>query len=203
MDNTEAVSATKNALREAFVDRRDNLDADAARRASSRVCRRLDEVGEIGSTERIAGYMSRGNEIDLRPWLSDVAGRGVDVLLPRVTGPGQMEFCVVDDFDDLEPGAFGIEEPVGEASSIDDVEVFLVPGLAFDRQGTRLGFGMGFYDRALPSVGDAVAVGIGHHWQLVDDELPRQSHDRPMDLIVTDRDIHNVAPGDSDEERGA
>ncbi len=203
MEHTEAVSERKKALREALIERRGNLDADTARRASSRVCSQLNEVREVRSTDRIAGYMSRGREIDLRPWLIDVAGRGIDVLLPRVIGPGQMEFCVVDNFDDLEPGAFGIEEPVGEATTIDDVDVFLVPGLAFDRRGTRLGFGMGFYDRALPAVGDAVAVGIGHHWQFVDDKLPRQSHDRPMDLIITDREIHDVAPGDKDPPRGA
>ncbi len=195
MSPFEAAQTQKKRLRRRFRDRRDGLGDGAAAEASAAVCRQLGEAQALDSVASLAGYMARGNEIDIRAFLADCLERGVRVALPRVVGPGKMEFCRIGGFDELEPGSFGIEEPTGPATSIDGIDAFLVPGLAFDRRGHRLGFGMGYYDRALPPKGQALAIGIAHHWQLVDEELPVEAHDRAMDQVVTDRELH-FAPAD-------
>lgn len=199
MSRSEATPSDKEALREEFLARRDDLSSDRARRSSERICRHLDESDVLASVDTVAGYMARGGEADLLAYLDGALRRGVQVLLPRVTGPGEMEFCPIEGWNQLEPGSFGIDEPVGPATSIEHVDVFLVPGVAFDHRGNRLGFGGGYYDRALPPRNRAVAVGVGHHWQFVD-ALPAESHDRPMDHVVTDRGWHRISQ-DQDRSR--
>lgn len=197
MTGSDDVQSRKQRLRRQFRARRRQLEEVRAARASRRVCELLVDGNPTGDAGVICGYMARGREVDVRAFLEAAFERGATVMLPRVTGPGRMEFCAIEGWDELETGSFGIQEPTGEATAIDDVEVFLVPGLAFDHQGTRLGFGMGYYDRALPPTGEAVAVGVGYHWQLVDESLPRHDHDRPMDCVVTPRGWHRVDPPDA------
>lgn len=123
---------------------------------------------------------------------------GSVVAFPRVTGPGVMELVAARSWAELEPGTFGIAEPTGE-EIVDaaDLDVILLPGVAFDRRGGRLGFGGGYYDRALERVRAADArgkkipflVGVGYHWQLLDEHLPVEDHDVRVDAVVTDRGI--------------
>lgn len=187
MSRSKALRQRKQKLRSQFRRRRDGLDEKAAFQSSARVCRRLANSSHMSSVRRLGGYAALGNEVDVRPFLRDCEARGVDVFLPRVTGPGQMEFCQVHDWNALRIGSFGIEEPTGPAVPTDQIDTFLVPALAFDLQGGRLGFGKGYYDRILPPIGEAIAVGVGHHWQLCEEPLPTEAHDRPMDHVVTDR----------------
>lgn len=191
MSRFEAVEPQKKKkhLRKVYRDRRDNLSIEEAAAASKSLCRRLAKSTRLADVQSLAGYVALGNEIDVRPYLTDCMERGVEIFLPRVIGPGAMEFCVISDWNDLQPGAFGIDEPVGPAADAASIEAFLVPGLAFDRRGHRLGFGKGFYDRALPSQ-SALIIGVGHHWQLVDEALPIEAHDRGVDAVVTDRQWH-------------
>ncbi len=186
MSRTEALQQQKEHLRQHFLARRRELDELEARRASAEVCQRLGNLSALKDVRRLAGYAARGAEVGVRSFLQQAQRRGTQIVLPRVTGPGRMEFCLVNDWDELVPGAFGIEEPKGQAVETSTIEAFLVPGVAFDVQGARLGFGMGYYDRALPTVGKALAIGVCHHCQIADAGLPTESHDRPMDMIVTD-----------------
>lgn len=196
MNSGEDVQRQKARLRRRLRKRRGELDADEAARASESVCRWLGESAVLDGGHRLAGYCPLENEIDLRPFLARWMETGNDLCLPRVTGPGQMEFCLLRDWGELEQGAFGIDEPTGPAVSTDTIDIFLVPGLAFDRRGSRLGFGKGFYDRALPAPGRAIAIGVGHQWQLRDDPLPSEGHDRPMDHVVTDVQWVVVSPAE-------
>ena len=191
MDRYGAEMPEKNEIRHKFRLRRDELDLDQAVQASAQVCLRLDASKELVKAERIAGYMALGKEIDIYGFLDEALRRGQEICLPRVCGPGQMEFCLVTSGEEVRPGAFGIGEPTGAAISRASIEFFLVPGLAFDRCGNRLGFGKGYYDRALPPRGEAVAIGVAHHWQVLTQEvLPCERHDRRMDYVVTDREWH-------------
>ena len=94
-------------------------------------------------------------------------------------------------------GPYGILEPVGPQVPLSSVDLVVVPALAYDRRGHRLGYGGGFYDRCLRALGEArggefVAVGLGHGWQLVD-ELPAEAHDIPLQVIVTPTGIAHSA----------
>lgn len=109
-------------------------------------------------------------------------------VYPRVNGDA-LDFY-------LEPtawlkGPFGIEEPdptLGEQVDLQTVEGYLVPGLGFDRNGTRLGRGRGFFDKALENF-RGLRVGVAFEVQIFDDPLPKESFDVPMDVIITDRGV--------------
>ena len=128
-------------------------------------------------------------EADLLSQAGLLRRRGFRTALPRVCGD-ELSFSVIEDDEvDLQPGAFGIMEPLRDADSVSMGEIYAicVPGLAFDREGARLGYGKGYYDRFLNSpalVKLPVLIGVGYDFQLVD-SLPQGPHDLKLDYIVT------------------
>ena len=101
-----------------------------------------------------------------------------------------MQFVEVDDLAALSKGAFGLLEPKGGlTASVADLDLMVVPGVAFDRTGHRLGYGKGFYDRELHATGfSGVLIGFCFEFQLLD-RLPAESHDVPVDYIVTEQGL--------------
>lgn len=111
------------------------------------------------------------------------------VCYPRVEGE-RMQFVEVNDLASLSRGAFGLLEPQdGSGVPVADLDLMIVPGVAFDRTGHRLGYGKGFYDRELHSVGfSGVLIGLCFKFQLLD-RLPTESHDVPVDCLVTEQGL--------------
>jgi 5-formyltetrahydrofolate cyclo-ligase len=133
--------------------------------------------------------MSMGSEFDTRAFVRRVLADGRTLALPRVNPPLRRLdlFTVADLNHDLAPGVWDILEPVPErcaAALPTDIEFALVPGIAFDARGGRLGCGAGFYDRLLTGL-TAVRVAAAFSVQLID-AVPMTAHDQYMDLIVTE-----------------
>lgn len=153
---------------------RSALDADTRRAAADAV--RATLLAWDGLHDPVLAYLSVGGELGTRALVEALRPRGV--LLPRVLGPGMMEAAVHTGV--LEPGPHGIPAPTGPVGS---PRVVLVPGVAFDRAGNRLGQGGGFYDRWLRAHPDVVSVGLCHDLQIVD-AVPMDPHDRPVDRVL-------------------
>lgn len=131
--------------------------------------------------QRVALFAGLPTEPDLLPLLASFPE--TRWFLPRVTGKTSMEFYRSDASSPLRPGPFGIPEPTsGEAAST--IETFLCPGLAFTRDGHRLGQGGGYYDRFLLKHPAAQFIGIAFDFQLVT-EIPRDPHDLVMHRVIT------------------
>jgi 5-formyltetrahydrofolate cyclo-ligase len=142
-------------------------------------------VARWGSARAVAAYLSFGSEPPTRQLLESLARAGVEVLVPVVVGE-LLEWVVFDPAHLPAPGALGIPEPTGPrlgAEALARVDAVLVPALAADRRGNRLGRGRGYYDRALASVAAQVVAVV------YDDELlasvPAEPHDRQVDAILT------------------
>jgi 5-formyltetrahydrofolate cyclo-ligase len=142
----------------------------------------------------IAGYVSIGDEADVMPLLGQLTAEGADLALPAVKGRDEaLEFRRWRPEDILEPGPFGTQHPNDAAERLKP-DLLLVPLLAFDRQGGRLGYGGGYYDRSLAVMrkkGPVIAVGIGYEAQR-QDRLPQEAHDQPLDWIVTEQDVWEI-----------
>lgn len=150
--------------------------------ASDSVFERLEHSAPFQLAEKILMYHSLPDELDTRRFLEKWKNRK-QFFLPRVNG-AELELLKYDETR-LEIGSFHIEEPTGdETHPVEEIELIVVPGVAFDRKGTRLGRGKGFYDRLLKSA-KAVKVGVGYEFQLVD-EIPAEEHDVPMDMVITE-----------------
>lgn len=156
------------------------------RRRARAVADELRRLSPVVEASTVVGYMAKDKELDIQGLLQGWVD-AKRVCLPRITGPGEMEFVVVEAFDALERGAFGIMEPRGtEVVDASEVECFLVPGLCFDQRGVRVGFGGGYYDRALSGT-SGVRVGVCFWEQIMEQGLPREPHDCTMDWVVSGR----------------
>jgi len=135
----------------------------------------------------VALFASRGAELDTGPIDDLLRARGLLRAVPRISGD-HLEFVVVDDdvpIHALPTDAHGIPTPDrGNAVPLASCGLVVVPGLGFDRRGGRLGYGRGYYDRALDGVADEIIVGVLEEAQWVDD-VPMESHDRRLPRLAS------------------
>ena len=151
------------------------------RRAAEEVFDRLEKTAAFLMADRIMMYHSLPDELDTRAFLKKWSDKK-RFYLPRVNGV-DLEVLPYEETR-LELGSFHIEEPTGkDVTDPSEIEMVVVPAVAYDRKGKRLGRGKGFYDRFLKNI-KATKVGVGYEFQLVD-ELPAEPHDIPMDIVVT------------------
>lgn len=187
-------SARKAELRRRFAAWRAALPAEAVRERSARIAARLAGVERLGAAREILLYMPVRGEADCSLLLPDLWARGVRTLLPRCRAePGQVSLHCVTCLEELRPGRFGIPEPDPDrCQAMDEAapDVILVPGLAFDRQGRRLGFGGGYYDRLLarPTLRVALTIGLTYRDSLLD-ELPAEPWDRPVRAVCSEEEL--------------
>jgi 5-formyltetrahydrofolate cyclo-ligase len=139
----------------------------------------------------VGGYHALPDEADPALLLERLVELGCHVAYPRVVGKGlPLEFHRVPDGEVLAPGAFGIHEPL-DIWPRATPQLLLVPLLAFDASGHRLGYGGGFYDRTLALL-NVPAIGIAYAGQEVA-SLPHQPHDRTLDMILTEQGIRRFS----------
>ncbi|PTQ53778.1 MAG: 5-formyltetrahydrofolate cyclo-ligase [Hydrogenibacillus schlegelii] len=177
-----ALDREKAALRRAF--RGQKVPPEVAADLSRRIVAHLLAHPAYRAAAVVAAYAPLPGEVDVRPLWTAVWEAGKTLALPRVEGRGRpLRFYRVEPTAVLSPGTFGILEPPPE-EAVDGaaIDLVLVPGLAFDRRGVRLGYGGGFYDRTLPGLRRALRVAPAFPWQIVD-RLPAAAHDVRVDVL--------------------
>lgn len=136
--------------------------------------------------EIICLYMSTPEEVDTKPLLAAALMEKKQVVFPRVERE-QLVLHEIRSIKDFTRGAYQILEPKKKTPVVDpkSVDLFIVPGIVFDRNGNRLGWGKGYYDRLLSGI-DAPKIGLAYACQVIE-ELPRSSYDVPMTMVVTEK----------------
>ena len=187
------VRRNKRRMRRAMRTLRASLDPDHARQRSERACNALVRWVSENAHGLVALYAARKHELATLPAALVLLERGVSLAYPRVA-PGQrtLHFHRIHDPHTLKPGRFDIAEPGpgDEEVALTDIALFVVPGLAFDRHGGRLGWGAGHYDASL-CASPGTRVGFCFQSQIVD-RVPREAHDILMDRIITDDGILDI-----------
>jgi len=170
--------------------RRRLVDASSRDRAQAMIADAIAQRVQRAGWRRVAAYASVASEVDLAPWF-DRVGAAVELALPSIDAAGTLRFRRWSRTEPLVTGPFAIEQPAPTAAEIGiaELDVILMPLLGFDRSGTRLGSGAGYYDRALanggPRASSPVLVGIAFATQGFD-SLPRDPWDVPLDAVVTE-----------------
>jgi 5-formyltetrahydrofolate cyclo-ligase len=182
------VAEEKRELRVAMRARREALSASDAARASDAACRAALALPGLTSARVVAVYRAIRHELDPLGIERALAAAGVVIALPRVgdaRAGGRLSFLRADG--PTVASAFGVPEPAPDAPEValSAIDAFVVPGLAFDARGARLGWGRGHYDVTLAAAPRALRVGFCHQMQLVP-VVPESSGDERMDVIVTD-----------------
>lgn len=192
------IQAAKAAVRAAMLARRSSLSPEALAAASAAVTARVAALPDWETAQEILLYLPVRGEVDTRALAETALREGRRLLAPRCreTAPGELDLGCLGCLAEAVPGRFGIPEPPADRCKPPEAfspDLIVVPGVAFDRQGTRLGFGGGYYDRLLarPRTARARVVGLCHDFQLVD-RLPAEPWDRPMDAVITELATHWV-----------
>lgn len=179
----------KRALRGAMMIRRQGLGEDDRRAAAEGLLEiyQLERPAELPAV--VAGFWPIKDEIDIRPLMAHLHGEGCRLALPVVHGRGQrLSFRAWKPVDPLETGVFGTLQPSAGCETLEP-DVLLVPLLACDSEGWRLGYGGGYYDRTLEALRRrrrVTAIGVGFDLQFVPD-VPHGADDQRLDWLLTDR----------------
>jgi 5-formyltetrahydrofolate cyclo-ligase len=179
------VTRAKRELRERMKSAREAIDPHRREVWSSAIVGSVHELPEIVAARTVTGYLSFGSEIPTRELIAILDTEGKHVGVP-VVRDGEMVMVTFRPGDETERSDFGMEEPSGgEEIPPQEVDALVIPGLAFDRSGYRLGYGGGFYDRYVRRTRpEALRVGIGFSDQIVED-VPHGDGDERVDCIVT------------------
>jgi len=179
----------KPALRKQLHQERDALAAEFCQEASLLICKHIQDWEFFKDAEMIQTYMPMRSEVDLTPLLKSHSHKGW--VIPRILPEGRMVFSRYDP-DRLIRHAFGMLEPAPDLPTVEpgEINLALVPGLAFDRQGWRLGYGGGFFDRFLSQF-NGTRLGVTFD-ALRLDALPHEIFDIPMQYVVTEKGLHAI-----------
>ncbi len=170
-----------------MLKRRRELSEEEHKSFSESIVSKIVALSAFAQAKNPVLFCPFDKEPDITPLFSHVLERKGSLILPKVVGD-TLELYRIKDTDNLSVGTFCIQEPSdGERVNAQEVDFILVPGVAFDRNCRRLGFGKGYYDRLLPKV-RGLKVGVCYSFQVVD-ELPTDPWDMAMDLVITEEFI--------------
>lgn len=196
----EAIARAKRSLRQEMAAKRSCVDAEFRAAAGAAIAASIFALPEFEAASRVVAYVARPDEAPLDAVLHRVLNGGRCLLVPRIEAE-RLAFVAVEDLTTLQPNAFGVCEPShGRPSSVlERGDLILVPGLAFDRSGARLGRGGGHYDRSLPP--DLAVFGVAYSFQLVE-VVPAAPFDRKTEGVVTELGVIRVGVRDHAGDAG-
>ncbi|MGU3359962.1 5-formyltetrahydrofolate cyclo-ligase [Methylobacterium sp. M6A4_1b] len=180
------ISARKSGLRTEALARRDALSEEDRRTGSMQIAETVMGIGALAEAEIVGAFWPIRSEVDPRPLARLLFARGQRIALPKVT-PDGLVFREWRDGEALVAGRFGLSEPNDALPSLDPTAL-IVPLAAYDRRGHRIGYGRGYYDRAIARLsrnGRVLTIGVAFSVQAVD-EVPSEPHDQPLDHLVTE-----------------
>ena len=185
--------AEKRALREEHLALRDGLDPKMRRHSETIVADLLLASDLVSDCRTILLYASIGSEVGTGQLRRRAAEAGMTVLLPRMD-EGSKNLSAAGDAPNLERGPMGIYQPAADAATVDPdrIDVVVVPGIAFDTRGYRLGHGAGYYDRFLARLTRTLRIGLTYPC-LVVPCLPVEPHDQPVHWILTKEGLFAAA----------
>ena len=179
----------KNQLRRLMIEQRKRLTNQEVKACSQAIVNSLMQLPLIEKSSLIMSYMPYGNEVDVLPLNQWLLEQGKGLCLPRVINSTEMEAVKIERLDQsFLKSSFGIMEPAREAPLADmaQIDLILVPGLAFDRYGNRLGHGKGYYDRFLAKCKKvSYFLGIAYGFQIFD-KIPSDPYDIRVKGLVTE-----------------
>ena len=186
------MTITKSELRQTALRARRALKAEELARLSRRVARNLSSLPEFEEARTIAAYVAKEDEVQTAQIIQRAVRDGKRVIVPRTeSSPKRLRFFEIQALDELSPGSFGVLEPTPKTVRgsvpvpIGESDVILVPLVAWDDLGNRIGYGKGYFDAELGYRRSSTAIGLALEAQRVD-RVPATESDVPLDVLVTE-----------------
>lgn len=194
MPNTMSELTMKQSIRKTILVQREQLSIDARAAYSSAIIERLMQLPEYQQADTVLGYMNFGAEFASDLWVEQVLADGKRLALPKVNHhTDQLDLYWVDDLENqLAEGLWGIREPVVERcerlDNLNEVDFALLPGVAFARDGARLGYGRGFYDKLLANMAQRPVLAAAAFALQVAESIPQEATDVKVEWIITEQE---------------
>jgi 5-formyltetrahydrofolate cyclo-ligase len=192
--------AAKQAIRQRVINSRAALSKDLRYAYSLFITNRILQLSEFQRAHTVLGYMNFGAEYASETLLLEALELGKRLALPKVNHhSNHLDLYWVDDFENqLATGLWGIREPIVErcerVAALNELEFVLLPGVAFSVDGSRLGYGKGFYDKLLADPNDATRVAAAFSIQIAEN-IPQETTDRKVEWLITEHEtIHCAVP---------
>lgn len=191
MRSDHSVCHAKQQLRAMYRSQRDRKERQERQMAAEMAARRFFVSECVQRCRKLMIYAPIQSEMDPTPLGRHAANLGWEIYLPRMRGKFELDAVKTDFEAALEPGRYGILQPAEHLPAVDpaELDVIIVPGIAFDVRGYRLGYGAGYYDRFLPRAKNALWIGFTFDDLLVP-ELPVEPHDQRLHAVLTERRWH-------------
>ena len=168
------------------MDTRDALSLDFIKITSKEIQDNLRKVDFFRSAKSIGAYYSIGSEVQTQDILQEILNAGKQLALPKVV-KNDLVFKKITSFSDLEQGNFSVMEPKEKCESVKNLDVIIIPAIALTRDGFRLGYGFGYFDRFLHGKKSKI-IALSYAKQIVK-SFPRDDHDVKINCIVTEDEV--------------
>jgi 5-formyltetrahydrofolate cyclo-ligase len=173
----------KRVLRNAMKLQRDALPLEYKRAYDTWICTALEILIIERNCKVVHAYLPMGNEIDISPLIEKLLKNNITVVVPKTLKNRKLEHLILTSLDNLEPGVYGTSHPKNDVFFTGELDLILVPGLAFDAENYRLGYGGGYYDTFLAEYPTAFTVGLAYPFQQLN-LIPKEVHDACLDLVL-------------------
>jgi len=177
----------KEDIRKRILSLRDGLSEEDVKKKSDAIKQKLFSLPGFQNAKSVLFYLSKDNEVFTNDMVKECFGKK-KVLVPFVKKGVDLGVCEIDSFDSLEKGGYNVLEPVNKEDEInpEGIDLVIVPGVAFDSKGNRIGYGKGYYDRFLKRLNpDCKKIGLAFDFQVVD-EIMAEDFDVAVDEVVSD-----------------
>jgi len=179
----------KQEIRKQILEIRNQIPEEERIQRSKQIADLLEALSEFKSAQHILFYYTNGSEVDTTP-LIDKYLSSKQLYLPVIKNEEDFHAVAIQHPLHLENGTFGIPEPIGDPPDDESMlGLIIVPGVAFDKTGNRIGTGKGYYDRFLPRCPNAIKIGLAFDEQILD-QVPKDPYDVAVDFIVTDNEVY-------------
>ncbi|MDT8715222.1 5-formyltetrahydrofolate cyclo-ligase [Clostridium sp. 19966] len=180
---------TKAGVRKYIFDLRADMDKDVKKIKDEKIYSSLIGSQHFNEAKCIFAFVSFQNEVNTHKFIDYALKQGKTLAVPLVISKERgMAAVVIDSLKELRPNKMGILEPEnyeGKILNPNEIDLMIVPGLAFEKSGGRIGYGGGFYDRYIPKLKkDAVKIGVAYDFQILD-SIPMYEHDMKVDYVIT------------------
>jgi len=174
----------KSSIRKEMQSRRDSIPPAEKAILDQQLCERILSAVVACRAQVIHSYIPFGSEPDINPLLQRLLDDGLTVVCPKSLAKRTIQNLVLTSLTDLEEGRFGTKHPKGSEEYTGQIDLYIVPGIAFDKGNYRLGYGSGYYDAWFAAHPQGHKLGICYPFQLLD-ELPNETHDIPLTQVIS------------------
>ena len=170
-------------LRKQLLNARDGLSLEFMKITSKEIQDNLRKIDHYRNAKTIGAYYSIGSEVKTQDILQEILNAGKELALPKVV-KDDLVFKKISNFSELEPGNFSVMEPKDRCEIVKNLDIVIVPAIALSKEGFRLGYGFGYYDRYLHGK-KSTTISLSYAKQVIK-SFPHDNHDIKMNFIVTE-----------------